>query len=62
MARVRHLDIRQRERERLAVLFSKLMLCALNMALPVMEFQDQGYKIRKKFAKKSIYTKEIIQF
>ena len=22
----------------------------LNMALPVMEFQDQGYKIRKKFA------------
>ncbi len=32
------------------------------MAFPVMEFQDQGYKIRKIFAKKSTYTKEIIEF
>ena len=32
------------------------------MALPVMEFQDQGYKIRKIFAKKSTYPKEIIEF
>ena len=24
--------------------------CDVNMALPVMEFQDQGYKIRKIFA------------
>ena len=31
-------------------------------ALPVMEFQDQGYKIRKIFAYKSTYTKEIIEF
>ena len=28
------------------------------MALPVMEFQDQGYKIRKIFAWKSTYPKE----
>jgi hypothetical protein len=28
------------------------------MALPVMEFQDQGYKIRKLFAYKSTYPKE----
>ena len=27
------------------------------MALPVMEFQVQGYKIRKIFAKKSTYRK-----
>ena len=32
------------------------------MALPVMEFQDQGYKIRNIFAKKSMYLKEIIVF
>jgi hypothetical protein len=32
------------------------------MALPVMEFQDQGYKIRKIFAKKSTHPKEIIEF
>ena len=32
------------------------------MALPVMEFQDQGYKIRKIFAKESTYPKEIIEF
>jgi hypothetical protein len=32
------------------------------MALPVMEFQDQGYKIRKVFALKSTYPKEIIEF
>ena len=32
------------------------------MALPVMEFQDQGYKIRNIFAKKSAYPKEIIEF
>ena len=31
------------------------------MALPVMEFQVQGYKIRKIFAKKSTYPKEIIE-
>ena len=29
-----------------------------SMALPVMEFQDQGYKIRKIFE----YPKEIIEF
>ena len=32
------------------------------MALPVMEFQVQGYKIRKIFALKSTYPKEIIEF
>ena len=32
------------------------------MALPVMEFQDQVYKIRKIFAEKSTYPKEIIEF
>jgi hypothetical protein len=32
------------------------------MALPVMEFQEQGYKTRKIFAKKSTYLKEIIEF
>ena len=35
--------------------FSKIM------ALTVMEFQDQGYKIRKVFAKKSTYPMEIIK-
>ena len=34
----------------------------VSMALPVREFQDQGYKIRKIFAKKSTYPKEIIEF
>ena len=32
------------------------------MALPVMEFQDQGYKTRNIFAHKSTYQKEIIEF
>ena len=32
------------------------------MALPVMEFEDQGYKIRKNFEKNSTYPKEIIKF
>ena len=32
------------------------------MALPVMEFQDQGYKIRKMFALKLTYPKEIFEF
>jgi hypothetical protein len=32
------------------------------MALPVMEFQYQGYEIRNIFAKKSTYPKEIIEF
>ena len=32
------------------------------MALPVMEFQDQGYKVRKIFALKATYPKEIIEF
>ena len=32
------------------------------MAFSVMEFQDQGYKIRKVFAKKSTYQKEMIEF
>ena len=32
------------------------------MALPVMEFQDQGYKTRKVFAYKSTYPKENIEF
>ena len=32
------------------------------MALPVMEFHDQEYKIRKIFALKSTYPKEIIEF
>ena len=31
------------------------------IALPVMEFQDKGYKIRNIFAKKSTYPKEIIE-
>ena len=38
-----------------------VLLCQ-GMALPVMEFQDKGYKIRKVFAKKSTYSKEIIEF
>ena len=33
-----------------------------SMALPVMEFQVQGYNIRKIFAQKSTYPKEIIEF
>ena len=33
-----------------------------SMALPVMEFQDQEYKIREIFAQKSTYPKEIIEF
>ena len=33
-----------------------------SMALPVMKFQDQGYKIRVIFAYKSTYPKEIIEF
>jgi hypothetical protein len=33
-----------------------------SMALPVMEFQDQEYKIRKIFAYKSTYPMEIIEF
>ena len=32
------------------------------MALPVMEFHDQGYKIRKIFAQKATYPNEIIEF
>jgi hypothetical protein len=32
------------------------------MALSVMEFLDQGYKIRKIFAKKSTCPKEMIEF
>ena len=32
------------------------------VALPVMEFQVQGYKITKIFAKKSKYPEEIIEF
>ena len=32
------------------------------IALLVMEFQVQGYKIRKIFAYKSTYQKEIIEF
>ena len=34
----------------------------LPMALPFMEFQDQGYKTRKIFEKKLTYPKEIIEF
>ena len=32
------------------------------MALPPMEFQDKGYKIRKVFALKSTYSEEITEF
>jgi hypothetical protein len=32
------------------------------MAIPVMEFQVRGYKIRNMFAKKSTYPKKIIEF
>ena len=32
------------------------------IALPVIEFQDQEYKIRKIFTEKSTYPKEIIEF
>ena len=39
-----------------------LMYFVVAMALPVMEFQDQGYKIRKIFALKSTNPKEIIEF
>ena len=38
------------------------ILCMYTMALRVMEFQEQGYKIRKSFAKKSTYPKEMIEF
>jgi hypothetical protein len=34
---------------------------ATKMVIQVMEFQVQGYKIRKIFAKKSTYPKEIIE-
>ena len=34
----------------------------LGMAIPVVEFSYQGYKIRKIFAKESTYSKEIIEF
>ena len=40
---------------------SKLSLID-TMALPVMEFQDQGFQVRKIFALKSTYPKEIIEF
>ena len=32
------------------------------MAITVMEFSREGYRIRKVFGKKSKYTKEIIKF
>jgi hypothetical protein len=32
------------------------------MAIPVMEFQVWGYKIKKIFAQKSTYLKKIIEF
>ena len=32
------------------------------MAIPVVEFSREGYKIRKIFAKKSTYPKEIVKF
>ena len=40
----------------------KTLVLLQGMALPVMEFHDQGYKIRKIFALKSTYPKEIIEF
>ena len=32
------------------------------MAMPVVEFSNEGYKIRKIFAQESAYPKEIIEF
>jgi hypothetical protein len=32
------------------------------MAIPVMEFSREGYKIRKVFAKELTYRREIIEF
>ena len=32
------------------------------MALPVMEFQDQGYKIRNLFALKIVYSEKATKF
>ena len=39
-----------------------LQVCYSDMALLVMKFQVQGYKIRKIFAYKSTYPKKIIEF
>jgi hypothetical protein len=33
-----------------------------SMAIRVVEFSNKGYKIRKIFALKSIYSKKIIEF
>ena len=33
-----------------------------HMVIPVVDFSSRGYKIRKIFAQKSTYTKEIIEF
>ena len=41
---------------------SVLMAMTHNMAIPVVEFSNGGYKIRKTFAKESTYSKEIIEF
>ena len=45
--------------------YSRIFLRLLrftSIELPVMEFQDQGYKIRKIFAKKSTFPKETTEF
>ena len=34
----------------------------VSMAIPVVEFSNQGYKIRKIFAYESTYSKQIIEF
>jgi hypothetical protein len=48
----------------LTAFFEKNTLTATadTMTLPVMKFQDQGYKIRNILAKKSTHPKEIIEF
>ena len=39
-----------------------MFLCLPGMAIGVVEFSREGYKIRKVFAEKSTYPKEIFEF
>ena len=50
------------KRGRSQSMLTSFWLICTGMALPVMEFQVQRYKIRKIFALKSTYPKEIIEF
>ena len=49
------------EEKTLGIILSETLNTSI-MAVRVVEFSDGVYKIRKIFAKKSIYQKEIIEF